>query len=296
MKMDSHLYSSTPSESFTHKAIKRLIYKYISSNCSNIKESSLEKNFKTRRADVYFKLQTGERIAVEIQNSFITVKEIMDRTRDYNKKGINVLWILNGKGNTVGDLKYPQSQKKLRISPAEHLLHKIYGGRVYYVNLKHYLQKFVITPPYALHFSPCNKIPTSIFQDEFDYFFIRNTNYVPIPNWDLICVDYRYKVARFFDKNAVNILKEKVRLFLHKKELRSCENCRKRFKSVRFCKLNSQCDFRPYQNMKLLNIILSKFDDEYDTSMIFNALYKLSYEDDVRIKDKIIRKGYDRYY
>ena len=64
------------SESFYHKAIKRLFFKYVSENNKDIIEKSLEKYLINRRADVYFRFKSGEEIVVEVQNSNITVKEI----------------------------------------------------------------------------------------------------------------------------------------------------------------------------------------------------------------------------
>ena len=87
---------NTKSESFYHKAIKKLIFKYISEKNKNILDRSLEKLIDNRRADVYFKLKSGKQIVVEVQNSNITIKEIIDRTEYYNKNGIYIIWILHG--------------------------------------------------------------------------------------------------------------------------------------------------------------------------------------------------------
>ncbi|KKL88421.1 hypothetical protein LCGC14_1924850, partial [marine sediment metagenome] len=92
------LLESNKSESLYHKAIKQLIFKSATEKNNPIIEKSLEKHFGNRRADVYFKLKSGEEIVVEVQNSKITVKEIKQRTEDYNKKNIFVLWILHGMG------------------------------------------------------------------------------------------------------------------------------------------------------------------------------------------------------
>ncbi|MHA1661415.1 MAG: competence protein CoiA family protein, partial [Promethearchaeota archaeon] len=151
------LLESSKSESFPHKAIKQLIYKFVSENNKKVVKSSLEKYFTNRRADVYFKLTTGQEIVVEIQSSYITVKELIKRTKDYVKKGIHVLWILYGKGQCVASPKSLEDKKNVKISPVENFLHKIYGGRVYYVDINFYGNKITITPPFVLHFSPSNK-------------------------------------------------------------------------------------------------------------------------------------------
>lgn len=294
--MKIFLYSGTCSESFTHKAIKQLIYKYITLYCKNIETSKLEKQISKRRADVYFKLHSGEELVVEIQNSYITVKDLIDRTLDYNKQGIFVLWILNGNGNAVATPKKPKRKRNTKISPVEHILHRIYGGRVYYVNIHRDYHKLTITPPYALHFSPSDSVSTDIIREKFEHYFIRNANYITIPSWDVLCVDYKFKIGRFYDKNAVNILKEKIDSFLKAKAKRRCENCRKKFKIIRRCSLDSGCDFSPYRNKKLLKLVLSNFNEQYGKSMIFNALHKLSVKKGLRIADTIVKKGYYKYY
>ncbi|MGM0470061.1 MAG: hypothetical protein ACQERB_14775, partial [Promethearchaeati archaeon] len=232
----------------------------------------------------------------EIQNSYITVKEIIDRSSDYTKKGIFILWILNGKGNAVGSPKEPRDGKNLKISPVEQFLHTIYGGRVYYVNLNQYFHKLTITPPFALHFSPSDNISDKIFRDKFDYYFIKNANYVPIPSWDIVCTQYKFKIARFYDKNAVNILNNKIFQFLQKSKQIKCENCSKKFKFLRSCSINSECDFQPYRGKKLIKMILSKFRFRYGDSIIYDALHKLSDERSIRISKKLIEDLYQKYF
>jgi hypothetical protein len=279
-----------------HKAIKRLIFKYITKNCSNIKESSLEKHFGSRRADVYFKLHSGEEVVVEIQNSYISVKEVMDRTIDYNKKGVYVLWILNGKGNAVGVSKYPENRRDMRISPVENILHSLYGGRVYYVNVNEYTNKYAVTTPYALHFSPSEKKPRDIYKDTFGYYFIRDVNYMPIPSWDLLCIDYRFKIGRFYDQSAVNSLIERLDMFLEKIGKRKCKNCQKRFKLFRRCSVENNCSFKSFRDKKLLKLIFEQFGDVYGPSIILDALYRIAEDKDIGINRKYIKKGYAKYF
>jgi hypothetical protein len=286
----------TPAESFSHKAIKQLILKYMAKNDSNIIKSSLEKYFQNRRADVYFKFRDGKEVVVEIQNSRISVKEIIDRTLDYNKKGMYVLWLLNGKGKIVNSPKMLCHMKDLKISPAEHFLHKIYGGRVYYVTLNKHNNKTTITPPFALHFSPSKKNSTQIFKSKFDYYYIRNVNFVKIPNWKLLCVDYTFKIARFYDKHALKILKFKILGFLQEILKRNCSNCQKRFKLLRRCTLSSHCDFQPYTGKKLIKIIIAYFGSKYGTPIILKALRQLSLVRKIDVKEKIIYKKFKKYF
>ncbi|TXT58892.1 MAG: Competence protein CoiA-like family protein [Promethearchaeota archaeon] len=280
----------TPSESFSHKAIKQLIIKYISKYDPRVVESSLEKYFRNRRADVYFKLRSGEEIVVEIQNSRIGVKEIAKRTKDYNKKGIFVLWLLNGKGKIVNTPKKPSHIKNVKISPAEHYLHTMYGGRVYYVNINRHLGKFTITPPYALHFSPSDTKATRIFKTQFDYYYIRNANHVKVPNWKLLCVDYKYKIARFYDKHARKILKTKISESLRDNLAKNCDNCNRRFKWLRKCVPSRNCNFQPFTAKKLLKTIKYRFGTDYGKNMILGALEDLSKDGQRYFSEKLIHK------
>ena len=126
---------STHSESQSHKLMKHLLHDFLYLNNNSIISRALEKYFGNRFADVYFKLKDGHEIVIEIQNSKISVKEIIKRTKDYNGKGAHVLWILHGEGKCAASAKYPRDQKQVKISPAEKFLHGMYGGRVYYMNI-----------------------------------------------------------------------------------------------------------------------------------------------------------------
>lgn len=280
---------STPSESLIHKAIKQLVFKYVSKHNKEIIERSLEKYLDSRRGDVYFKLRTGEEIVVEVQNSQIVVREVLERMKDYTKKGIYVLWVLSGNGNAVASEKAPIHKKNVKITPVEKVLHNINRGRVYYVNIRTYKDKITLTPPYALHFSPSDTKPRTIIKDGFTYYYIRNTNVVKIPSWRLLCTDYTFKVARFYDKNAATILKRDLWEYIQKLAMRSCVNCSKRFKFLRRCTLGPSCDFRPYQGKALFKRILSQFGGNYGKYMIIQALKSLNSERNIPISRKIIK-------
>ena len=115
----------TNSESFYHKAIKQMVFKFISQKSSNVIKSSTEKYFNNRRADVYFQLTNGKIAVVEIQHSRISIKEIIKRTEAYNNQNIYVLWILHGECKCVASPKNPENKKKIKISSVEKFLHKI---------------------------------------------------------------------------------------------------------------------------------------------------------------------------
>ncbi len=209
---------SSPSETFYHKAIKKLIQKLITKNNSNITECTTEKYINNRRADVFLKLKNGNNIAIEIQHSVISYNEIKLRTKAYNDLNTFVLWILHSNGKCVGSPKPRKNIFDVRISPAEKFLHRIYGGRVYYVSIDEV--NFKISYPYALYFSPSLKYPINIQKDDFQHYFIRNINYVLIPDWRLFCMtswknntSSGFKIARFSDKNFLTILRNDIKKY-----------------------------------------------------------------------------------
>ena len=244
---------STPSESYSHKAIKLFLYKYFYENDRKIEKRSLEKYLGNRFADVYFKLRTGQEIAVEVQNSKISSKEIIERIKDYNKQGIYVMWILYGEGKCVASPKYPKDSKLVKISLAENTLHRIYGGRVYYVNLNIRNDKDSLQTPFALHFSkPIKKKLRGIFKKRYDSYFIRDSVFIKIPSWNLLCTEFSgYKITRFYDKNLKNILKEKV-ANIYSKEKEAGNKDKRIFKAI-----------------------IDDLEDKYGRYMIFSTILEL---------------------
>ncbi|NHJ21673.1 MAG: hypothetical protein EAX91_12065 [Candidatus Lokiarchaeota archaeon] len=266
---------STPAESYSHKAIKLFLYKYIYENDKQVEVRSLEKFFGNRFADVYFRLKDGQEIAVEVQNSKISPKEIINRFNDYNKLGVYVLWILYGEGKCVASHKYPNNAKLVKISLAEKTLHHIYGGRVYYVNLDFRDNKISLQHPFALHFSkPFQKKFRGIFKARYDSYFYRDSIFTMIPNWNLMCTKFSgYKIARFYDKNLKIVLKEKV------KKIYDGEKTKSR------------------NDKKILQVLLDTFEKNYGRYMVFYVIFELLNENkiefcrkvQVRIRKKIFK-------
>jgi competence CoiA-like predicted nuclease len=259
------------SESFAHKAIKHWFYNKVLENNPQVIEASLEKYFETRRADIYFKFNTGQEIVVEIQNSPITSREITLRTKDYNNRGIYVLWVFYADGKCVGSPKSPHHFKNMKISPAEIRLHQLYRGRVYYVNIQYQEERFKPTKPYALHFSFSDTFSPILFRKRFDSFFIRNVNYSFIPNWNLLCANYgNYKVARFYDRNAKNTLVEKLRGFAMRNNI-FCNNSFYKIKNTK----------------KFFKLTCNVFEDEYGKNIIIDAFLRL-----IKNKNYVLNKKY----
>jgi competence CoiA-like predicted nuclease len=215
------ILKSSSAESFSHKAIKYLIYESFFENTHNIVEREIEKYLGTRYADVYFQLRSGKKVVIEIQNSKISVQELKQRTEDYNHLGIYVLWLIHGEGTCVASKKYPCDMKLVRVSPAEKFLHQMYGGRVYYINLMMQDEEVKLTNLFALHFTkPIKKSKRGIFKSRYERYFYRDVNFAFIPDWNLLCTEFSgYKIARFFDKNIKYELKDELETYIYKSNL-----------------------------------------------------------------------------
>jgi hypothetical protein len=255
----------TPSESYFHKALKILLKDKIYDMNTSIIEKSLEKYIGKRFADIYFKLNNGNEIVIEIQNSYISPNEIEERTKDYNKLGIYVLWILYGEGKCVGSFKYPKDVIETRISMAENYLFRMYGGRVYYVNLKIKRKKPIISQIFALYFSkPIKRKKRQLFKTRYSHFYLRDSIHTPIRNLRILCTDFsKHKIARFYDKNIKLILKDQIRSFYRAQ-----------------INLNTA-------KKKILRMIISHFKKKYTSFLVYTSIIELK-------NDKILNFSSDQ--
>ena len=259
---------STPAESGIHKALKTLLCQSLCENNDNIIEKSLEKYFGNRFADIYLKLNNSKEIVIEVQNSKISVKELKNRTKDYNDKGIYVLWILHGQGNCVVSPKSPKDEKEVKISPAESFLHKMYGGRVYYINLVHFKKNMSVSIPFALHFTKLlNKRKRGIFKFRYTTFFYRSSNFMEIPSWKLLCAEFSgFKIARFYDKNIKILLKQEILKYIN------------------------QHSKSTIKDKKLLKLVIKNFNKKYGKFIILNVLMELNNNSKIKFDYKLINK------
>ncbi|MEJ7643898.1 MAG: competence protein CoiA family protein [Chryseolinea sp.] len=84
-------------ESIEHIKTKLGIFNYIKSKWGDkLKEMEIEKLIcnKTIRPDIYIETKKGNKIAIEVQASALTVSEIKRRTTKYFNEGIYVMWVL----------------------------------------------------------------------------------------------------------------------------------------------------------------------------------------------------------
>ena len=191
---------------------------------------------------------------------------------DYNEKGIHVLWILHGKGPCVASSKFPEDQKEVKIGTAENFLHRMYFGRVYYVNIEFNDEKITNAAPFALHFSPpFKRKKRQMFHSKYDRYFIKNVNFTKIPSWNILLVEYNgYKLARFYDKNIKSVLKNEISRFLLKENRISLD--------------------KNYKYKTLKKSLLNHFNEKYSKYIILGSVSELIKEKKVKLNEKFISK------
>ncbi|MFX0148357.1 MAG: competence protein CoiA family protein [Candidatus Hodarchaeota archaeon] len=134
-------------ESIEHSKIKKYLFDNIPLN-NPIKVIEQEYRISDQVADIYIELIDHKKIALEIQHSKITRKDLINRTKNYNQKNIYVLWILNGNGPYY--YRVPKNEQGVIISSSERELHRMYQGRLYYMNMA---KDEIIAPIYSVHFA-----------------------------------------------------------------------------------------------------------------------------------------------
>jgi len=197
-------------ETIEHKTMK--VYWYIMFPKFNpVTTKKLEYKIGNQIADVYFELRNGRKVVIECQNSQISKRKLIERTKNYTRKDIYVLWLFNGHGTCVSDKKNPRNEDEVGVLGMEKRAHSLYGGRVYYMNVS---RRKIIDPPYALHFTPFFKHKDS----EYNYLGYnkyykdkRSITLGKIPNYKILCVENKgYKLARFADKHVSNLCAERI--------------------------------------------------------------------------------------
>ena len=99
-----------------------------------------------RIADVYCELTNGKKVVIEVQHSMILVKDLIQRTKEYNENDCHVLWVFNGSSFD----RLPRNEHWVRILNFEKTCQKLYHGRVYFINMR---KTGVHSPVYSLYFN-----------------------------------------------------------------------------------------------------------------------------------------------
>jgi len=259
-------------ESDYHRKTKYLLSNILLSQYGhNISKIITEEQIGDRRADVFIQLRSGKKIAIEIQNSIMSVKDLQQRTEDYNDLGIYVLWILNGQGVVCAEEKVPKQREVVKLSTLERYLHYLYGGRVYYLNLQENKTQVSL---FGLHYT-CSlkrKYRNKRFRTNFSYYYIMDQDPIRLGSYNLLCTKFNNALlARFYDKNLVIKIMNQIYAYVSR--------------------------YPTYKNRKLLRKIRSHF-SLYNTSLLYHAILKLIMynEIDIKIKKRYIKRSFRKYY
>lgn len=210
-------------ETIEHKKMKDYWYT-IFPKFNEVKSRHKEFWFEDQVADVYFELRDGKKVAIECQNSPITADKLIMRSKKYADKGIYVLWIFNGSGMCVSEVKKPCNIDKVRVLKEEKRVHNLYSGRIYYMNV---IGDEVHEEPYPIHFSPYfenQKLDTNIFGRDKYYKEFQSATVGNMFSYKILCIDYNgYKLARFMDKNVSIACKDSLIVCLHEICLKQAE-------------------------------------------------------------------------
>jgi len=235
----------------------------------------MEKHIDNRVADVYFEMKDGKQVVIEIQHSAIQVKEIIERTEDYSRNNIYVMWILHASGSCVFTPKYPRNDFSVKVSPVELYLHGLFLGRVYYLSINPFIHKIKISKPYALYFTKTDIHPDRQFKEGFSPFYYRNTICTPIRGWAILCIEIDgLKIARFYDKNVKSKMIERIASFLKKQGYSDLEHDKTETKLA-------------------MRLTLKKFQDTYSNIFLIECFASL--KNKLNLNEKILSKEFKRF-
>ncbi|MFX1418465.1 MAG: competence protein CoiA family protein [Promethearchaeota archaeon] len=197
-------------ETIEHKTMKVFWY-VMFPKFNSVNSKKLEYKIGDQIADVYFELKTGEKIVIECQNSQISKRKLVERTKNYTHKDIYTLWIFNGHGTCVSDRKNPQNADEIGVLGMEKRVHSLYGGRIYYMNVS---GRKIINSPYVLHFAPFFEHKKSDYNYlGYDKYYKDKRSVVlgKIPNYKVLYMEVKgYKIARFSDKHVSSLCTEQI--------------------------------------------------------------------------------------
>jgi hypothetical protein len=171
------------------------------------------KGIKERKPDISGRIN-GKPIAIEVQASSYTIERIYQKTIDYFKLGISVLWII--------PLKTELGNEPFRPRLFEKYLHSLYYGKAYY-----YLpgESLTLIP---VHFSPAKRWieETSWFEEggiernEGGYFLTYRT--IKMPNYGLpVDISKDFTIIEHFGFSPKNVKKEIPRCSLLQSNLKN---------------------------------------------------------------------------
>ena len=255
MSLDKPKYSET----IDHLLIKKFFYDNLPV-VNEIKTIEQEIKIGNRIADVYLELKDGKQIVIEIQHSQIKTADYVQRTKEYNQKGIYVLWVLDGRGPYD---KYAENIDCVNITASEKELQSIYRGRVYYINAS---SDGISSSVYALHFTPYVQKKVSRFG--IIYYKKSNKKRSAVCNQILslklnLFRNKGFKLAGFFDKNLKNMCISDVVQFVDN--------------FIAYRDHNPQDAIKRFPEGLPLIILIQKFYERYGLYLLFDVLRYLKF-------------------
>ena len=271
MEIQNHLSNEKGGESFQHLKIKRYLMKNLPQN-NNIKLMREEVSIGNRIADIFCKLDNDKKVVIEVQHSMILVKDIIQRTRDYNDNDCYVLWVFNASSFD----RFPKNEAGVRVLNFEKACQKMYRGRVYYVNA---FDTGDHTPLYPLYFN--NFHEQKLLPVGYEYYRksrslksivlgeLENLELKLFKNWGL-------RLVRFNDENVRELCFKEIKLFLENQS----------FLNEIISSLKGLSD-----KDKLLCAITATFGRKYGVDLIYDIL-KQRIKKDVNGNDLHVMKSY----
>ncbi|MBY9009443.1 MAG: hypothetical protein KGD74_06225 [Candidatus Lokiarchaeota archaeon] len=239
-------------ESFEHLRIKEHFYTYLPLD-NKIDVLKKEYPIGDRIADIYCKLSTGKKIVIEIQHSMILVKDLIQRTKEYNENNCFVLWVFNGSSFE----RFPKIEANVRILGFEKWCHLVYRGRVYYINM---IKSGVHSPVYPAHFANQYELKYSKSGFQFYYRSLTKKSFIPslIPSLKIKTFkNIGFNLASFYDNNVRSSCLAEITQFLNNYSVIETE--------VKKIKKMSR-------NQKTLYLIIGIYGDKYGLNLLFNIL------------------------
>ncbi len=206
-----------------------------------------------RIADIYCELTNGKKVVIEVQHSMILVKDLIQRTEEYNKSDCYVLWIFNG--NSFDRL--PRNERWVRILDFEKTCQKLYHGRVYYINMR---KSGIHSPVYSLYFNTFHE--RKGLQNGFEYYRKSKTKKsvilgdIPSLNFKIF-KNQKLKLAGFQDKSIRERCINDILQFFNK--------------NLDICKNTVQINNNQNIN-KILYSIIGKFGKFYGIDLLYDLL------------------------
>ncbi len=248
------------SETIGHLLIKKFFYDNIPL-ANPIKTIEQELKVGNQKADVYIELDNGKKIAIEIQHSKISKVELIRRTKEYNRKEIHVLWVLNGHGPYYK--KIPKNEDGVIISVSEKELHSMYRGRVYYINAG---ADGIETSVYALHFTPYFERKISRYGIKY---YKNSKNKLSTVSGEIASLQLKtfrnkgLKLAQFFDENLKTLCTSEVVQFLND--------------FIAYQSINHVAAKKLLPNGLPLGVLIKKFYRRYGIFLLFDVLRYLKF-------------------